>query len=180
MASPKARPFRWQRGGYAIEYALIFPFLFVVAYEVLSLALVFTVHMGLQYAAEEGARAALRYQAGASYTNKIDSRRQTAKTVAVAQTNWLPVAPTVASAVCVLGTTGTTCNPVTTATSSPPTCGNDIAGACEIVVEARYNYAAHPILPALPALGALLPSSFLPSNMRGRATVLVDGNTLNL
>lgn len=156
----------WQSGAYAVEYALVFPVLFVLVYGALSLAVVMTMRMSLQHAAEEGARAALRF------TAQVDGRRQAASTVAQSQTSWMPGPRVVASAVCQLGGE---CEPVATATplAIPPSCGNEVATACQVVVAVSYDYAAHPIFPALPGLGLLLPD-----RLQGRASVLVDGNTL--
>ncbi len=155
-----------QHGAYAVEYALVFPVLFVLVYGALSLAVVMTMRMSLQHAAEEGARAALRFNVA------IDGRRQAVSTVAQSQTSWMPGPRAVSSAVCLLGSE---CVPVATATplTIPPTCGNEIGTACQVVVAVSYDYAAHPIFPSLPGLGFLLPNS-----LQGRASVLVDGNTL--
>lgn len=151
---------------YAVEFALVFPIFFALVYGALSLAVVMTMRMGLQNAAEEGARAALRYNI------QLDGRRQTANAVVQSQTNWMPGPRTVLSAVCALSAE---CVPVATATpvTVPPTCGNSVATACQVVVAVRYDYAANPVFPPIPGLGVLLPKS-----LEGRASVLVDSNTL--
>lgn len=156
-----------QRGAYAVEYALVFPIFFVLVYGALSLAVVMTMRMSLQHAAEEGARAALRYSV------QLDGRRQAVNTVVQSQTNWMPGPREVSSAVCVLGGE---CEPVATAAPIvvPPVCGNEVNTACQVVVAVRYDYASSPVFPALPGLGFLLPNS-----LQGRASVLVDGNTLS-
>lgn len=55
----RARP---QRGVYAIEFAFTFLLLFGLIYTIVCYGILLTYRLALQNAAEEGARAALRYQ----------------------------------------------------------------------------------------------------------------------
>ncbi len=51
---------RWrQRGAYAVEFALVFPLLFILIYALLTFGLIMTAQQSLNFAAESGARAAL-------------------------------------------------------------------------------------------------------------------------
>ena len=60
---PRLRPVaRAQRGVYAIEFAFTFLLLFGLIYTIICYGILLTYRMALQNAAEEGARAALRYQ----------------------------------------------------------------------------------------------------------------------
>ena len=51
---------RTQRGVYAVEFALVFLMFFALLYASLCFGLLFAFRAGLQNAAEDGARAALR------------------------------------------------------------------------------------------------------------------------
>lgn len=150
------RPWR-QRGAYAVEYAIVFPIFFVVLYGIVSYGIIFAVRLGMQNAAEDGARAGLRY-CGTS----LACRRDAATSVAEDRMTWL-ANTTVTAKTCLLGTdcpVGTT-----------PVCGSTLAQRCQIVVTVEYDYAAHPLAPPLPGLGLLLPA-----RLQGRASVLlVDG-----
>lgn len=66
---------RRQRGVYALEWAIIFPVFFMLLYGIISYGLTMLVRESMQHAAEEGARAALRYPVGiASRTGAIATR----------------------------------------------------------------------------------------------------------
>lgn len=157
---------RWQaqRGAYAVEYAFVFPVFFLLVYGALALAVVMFMRLDLQYAAEEGARVALRYQPSAA------TRLQKAVTEAKSRTAWMPVSPTVFADICA---PGATCQPTATPSAPITACGDTLATACRIVVVASYNYAAHPVLPSLPGFGLILPAT-----LTANATVLVDAKTL--
>ena len=51
-----------QRGVYALEWAIIFPVFFMLLYATLNFGLTFLVRESMQWSAEDGARAFLRYQ----------------------------------------------------------------------------------------------------------------------
>lgn len=155
---------RRQGGAYALEYGLVFPFLFLVIYGSLAFAVVMFMRIDLQYAAEEGARAALQYRPTAG------ARLQQAVTVANARTSWMPGPRTVVADLCA---GGLSCEPTSTPVAPTTVCGDTVTTACQLTVVASYNYAAHPIVPPLPGLGFLLPGV-----LRASATVLVDGKTL--
>lgn len=75
---------RGQRGVYAIEFAMVFMLFFTVLYAIICYGLVFALRLGLQNAAEDGARAALRYQPS------LNGRALQAKAVATSHSDWLP------------------------------------------------------------------------------------------
>lgn len=76
---------RRQRGVYALEWALIFVVFFMLLYAILSFGLGFLVRESMQWAAEDGARAALRYN-----KEGRDARKQVAKGIVQENLSWLP------------------------------------------------------------------------------------------
>lgn len=166
-AAPRCR----QRGATAMEFGLIFPALFLLIYGTLSFALMFTARMGLQHAAEEGARSAVMFRV-ASETDPADItqltlRRNAARDAALQQAGWIsrwaPVA--VDTRVC-LATSD--CSVETTV------CGRDLASACKIMVTVTYPYGSNPILPTVPGLGVMAPSE-----LRGQASLMLEGRMLS-
>ncbi|SEQ88485.1 Flp pilus assembly protein TadG [Solimonas aquatica] len=174
-----------QRGAAAIEFALTFPLLFMLFYAILSYGMIFFVRMGLQQAAEDGARTALRYQsvtytAGSSQVSRqqqqLQARITAATAVATAQAAWIKMGSTTATAstsVCVIGSnaSGTDCAGYS---GTMPTCGTDLNSACQVVVLVTYAYGSAPFIPALPGFNLLVPTT-----LRGQARVLVDGNSFS-
>lgn len=162
---------RWRRGPtrqwgvYAIEFAIIFPVFFVLMYGALAFSTIAFMRLNLQHAAEDGARAALSYQTA------LGTRLAQAVTVTQSRTSWMPGPRSIVADLCVIGSE---CNPASTPASPGASCGETIGDACQIVVVARYDYAAHPIFPAIPGLGFLLPDQ-----LHARASVLADAVTLN-
>jgi len=155
---------RTQRGVYALEYAMVFPVLFVVTYAIISYAILFAVRLGMQNAAEEGARAALRYQtiSASGCSSQLACRKLAAQTVAQERVDWLPNA-TVEAKAC-LPNTDDTC-----ASSSTPACGSTLDQRCQMIVTVSYDYGARPLAPPLPGFGFLLPSK-----LQGRASMLMS------
>lgn len=155
-----------QSGAYAIEFALIFPLAFVLAYVVLAFGLMFFLKQNLQFAAEQGARAALVYQPIA--VNRLPA-------AVTAATNYLAstldgTSPPTAT----LCRVGDVCAPG----STPATCGNTVTDACLVHVVTRYDYTAKPLLPELPLMPLLqfiLPNPFV---IQGSATAMINANTL--
>ncbi|MFM9925327.1 TadE/TadG family type IV pilus assembly protein [Variovorax sp. H27-G14] len=169
MTTPtRTRPrARGQVGAYAVEYAIVFPVLFVVTYAIISYAILFSVRLGMQNAAEEGARAALRYQAiSASGCNtQLACRKLAAQTVAQERIDWLPNA-TVEAKACLLNTDDSCTS------SSVPACGSTLDQRCQMIVTVSYDYATRPLAPPLPGLGFLLPNK-----LQGRASMLMGDPT---
>ncbi|WP_137916864.1 TadE/TadG family type IV pilus assembly protein [Hydrogenophaga sp. 2FB] len=151
-----------QRGVYAIEYAMAFLLFFGLIYAIVCYSIVFTFRFGLQNAAEDGARAALRHQPN------LAARQLKAQQVAQART--LPWKPTAAvltiplPAVCHSGS-GTCLQPAGTLP-----CDTTWAERCQVSVTVRLSD-LHKVLPPFSAF-------VLPDELVGQATVLLDGSAL--
>ena len=152
-AQARARA-RQQRGVYAIEFAFVFMLFFMLLYGILCVGLQFTFRFGLQNAAEDGARAALRYQPS------LAQRRTTAEAVALQRTaGWLPMAPVIASRVCRIE--GDDCD--------DPVCGAEWSQRCRVEVTVRAN-GMNRLLPVL--------DFAMPDTLVGQASLLLDGRAL--
>lgn len=180
MAVPRYRTgssTRRQSGAHAVEFALIFPVFFALLYGTTAYGLIFSMRMGLQHAAEEGAREALRYQVPDSPTDtQISLRENAAFVVASAAASWMASmgALNVAVDVCPVGSD---CLPVIDESlelADNIVCGQTLADACQVVVAVEYPYALHPIFPSIPGLGLMMPTS-----LQGRARALIDGRALS-
>lgn len=149
---------RRQRGVYAIEYAFVFLFFFALIYTVICYAMVFAFRFGLQNAAEDGARAALRYQ------KDLPARQAKAKEVACTRTlGWLPAATCPISAdsslqiIPVIEKAGTDCGPTW-----------DMR--CQIVVTVTFSN-LNSVLPPFPGFA-------IPTKLTAEARLLLDGRSL--
>lgn len=143
-----------QRGVYAIEYAFVFLFLFGLLYTIICYGILFTFKVALQNAAEDGARAALRYQP------TIAQRLTEAQSVATQKTQgWWPAA---------LGTPA----PEATLAQAGASCGSEWNNRCSISVTITMNLrdGSQKHLFALP-----LPYFAMPDALSGQATVLLEG-----
>ncbi|HDR9869472.1 TadE/TadG family type IV pilus assembly protein [Burkholderia cenocepacia] len=86
---------RRQRGATAVEFAIVFPLLFVIFYGIVSFGMIFTIQQSLTFAASEGARA------GLSYAPSLAARVTNATTTAQNVVAWLNVGtPKVAAQQC--------------------------------------------------------------------------------
>lgn len=137
-----------QHGVYAVEWAIVFPVFFVLMYAIVSYGLVFLVRESMQSAVEEGARAVLRYQPSRP------ARLQEAAAVVQQKMAWLPerLRPQTADIqvqVCRLASEALC--------SANVVCGVDEGVRCLARVQLEIPYGRHPLAPALPGLGALLP-----------------------
>lgn len=166
---------RRHAGSYAVEYALIFPVFFVLLYGTIAYGLIFAMRLGLQHAAEEGARAALRYQLP---TNPGDSqitlRESAAAVVATTAADWVAGLGSVevSAEVCLISDTD--CLPVFgTERDDNVDCGDTLADGCQIVVKVDFPYDASPIFPSIPGFGLLMPST-----ISGRARAVLDGRAM--
>lgn len=153
---------RRQRGVYAIEYAMAFLLFFGLVYATVCYGILFTFRFGLQNAAEDGARAALRHQ------TTLAARQLKAQEVAQARS--LPWKPTAAVLTIPLpdvcqSATGTCLQPAGTLA-----CGTTWAQRCQVSVSVRLSD-LHKVLPPFPAFA-------LPDELIGQASVLLDGNAL--
>lgn len=146
-------PPRFQRGVYAIEFALVFLIFFTILYAIICYGMLFAFRLGLQNAAEDGARAALRYQ------SSIEGRKNRAASVATAQSDWMPqtVKPVVSARICRVEGVNQ-CTPVA--------CGPAWSERCQVEVLVEANNLGSLVPP--------LPSFAVPSQISGRASMLLD------
>ncbi|WP_382157278.1 TadE/TadG family type IV pilus assembly protein [Hydrogenophaga sp. ANAO-22] len=156
------RRHRRQRGVYAIEYAMAFLLFFGLVYSIVCYSILFTFRFGLQNAAEDGARAALRHQ------NSLAARQLKAQQVAEDRSlGWKPTAAVLTiplPEVCQTAT-GTCLQPAGTLP-----CGTSWALRCQVSVTVRLG-GLHQVLPPFPSFA-------LPNELVGRASVLLDGSAL--
>jgi len=76
------------RGAVAVEFALVFPILFLLVYGVVVYAYVFVLHESVNYAAQEAAIAAVAVRPETpGYANAVTQR---ARATALAVLSWLP------------------------------------------------------------------------------------------
>ncbi len=75
---------RRQRGVYALEWAIVFIVFFMLLYAIISFGLGFLVRESMQWAVEDGARAALQYQPSR------EDRQARALAVVKNNLDWLP------------------------------------------------------------------------------------------
>lgn len=160
QASCLARNRRAQRGVYAIEFAFVFLISFGLIYAMICYGFLLTMRLSLQNAAEDGARAGLRYQ------TSLDARKTEAKRVATLRSDWLPGALKakldVDPDICLAADDDC-------AQAAPP-CGPEWSTRCQMVVTV-----------AVTGIGALFPAfpSFaLPDRVTGKASMLLDGRSL--
>lgn len=168
---------RGARGAHAVEYALVFPVFFALLYGTLAYGFIFAMRLGLQHAAEEGAREAIRYQipTGPGDT-QIALREAAAETVARMAANWLQQMGSlnVKADVCPQGELN--CLPTVGSAEQPDTliCGTTLAESCQIVVTVEFPYQEHPIFPSVPGLGLVMPTT-----LQGRARALLDSRAMS-
>lgn len=74
------------KGVAAIEFALIFPVLFLMLYGLITYSIIFAVQHSLNLAAAEGARASVRYQ---SQNDKLELRRDAACQAIEKNLSWI-------------------------------------------------------------------------------------------
>lgn len=151
---------RRQRGVYALEWAIIFPVFFALLYATISYGLTFLVRESMQLAAEDGARATLRYQ-----TNR-NGRLDAARTLVQQRMDWLPstLRPSASSIdvrICRLQDSNL-CSPSLS-------CGMPLNERCMVHVGFSIPYGSNPIAPSLPGFRILMPDV-----LTARASILVD------
>lgn len=156
---------KWQGGAYAIEFALVLPVMFVLSYAVMAFGLMFFMKQNLQFAAEQGARAALVYQP--TTASRLNAATNATSAYLTGTMNGF-IAPTAT-----LCKVGNACDPA----NPPANCGNTVTDACLVNVVARYDVrkTANPLFVSLPGLGFFLPTPFI---LQGSATTLINGSSL--
>jgi Flp pilus assembly protein TadG len=191
---------RRQRGATALEFAFVLPILFLLFYGALTFGLILLMRMSLQHAAEDGARAALRWpeqscedalgrlcSSEEDRQHQIAQRLQAAYTTTADQTQWMqlragPTALSITSRVCRVGLdcagdvgseTVVSCASADCAPGTPPDCGSDFASSCQIVVTVSYDYAGSPLVPRALGMGLVTPA-----RLGAQARLLLDGRAL--
>jgi len=144
-----------QRGAYAIEFAFVFLIFFALLYGTICYGMLFAFRLGVQNAAEDGARAALRYQP------TMQARQTHAASVAEQAISWLPsiVARNAEATVC--GVVSNVC--------PAPTCGPGWDDRCQMVITVTASN-MHGLLPPLPSFA-------MPDVIVGKASMLLDGKS---
>lgn len=169
---------RRQRGVYALEWAVIFPAFFVLLYGIICYGLTYLVRESMQFAVEEGARAALRYPStatmGGATTPSWLHRRTEARQAAASALNWLPAnikpnASDIRFTICRVN--DTSCTP-DTALDASLSCDTNMP--CLVLVSYAINdYANSAIAPAIPGLYLVLPEK-----LEAKASLLIDRRML--
>jgi len=187
---------RTQAGATVVEFAFVFPVLFLLFYGILTYGVVFLMRLGLQHAAEEGARAALRHPLGTCAQAlgrscdtdeqrqfQLSSRLGQAYAVSAFSAQWMDYrsAPTIVLRVCQVGSDCTASEASAACTSADctvgagvgPVCGTDFDSSCQVVVTLTYDYENAPFLPTVPGFGLITPKALM-----GQARLLLDGRAL--
>lgn len=150
-----------EKGISAVEFALIFPIIFLMLYGLLTYSLVFAAQHALSLAAAEGARAAVRFS---STSDTFEVRKNAACQMAMESLVWLTSIKGAASCnggadinIQVIGR-----NQPCAATAAP------LQSSLHCVeVYAQYSYRRNPIIPVLPAI---LP---VPQNLQGKSVTQI-------
>lgn len=146
---------RRQRGAYAVEFALVFLIFFAVLYGIICYGMLFAFRLGIQNAAEDGARAALRYQP------TVQGRQDHARFVAEQAISWLPATVTRGAEATACGVVSNTCGVLV--------CGPNWDARCQMVVTVTASN-MNGLLPPLPAFA-------MPNTIVGKASMLLDGRS---
>ena len=177
---------RRQLGVYAVEFAIVFPIFFLLFYGVLTFGLIFTAQQSLTLAAEDGARATLRYQmtstpaSGSVMMAQLRERLALACQVATSRMSWLSSAGAAvacqgevrglcANADGTLGSGACTATFVAGIPSANVFCGYLSGQQCLSTLTLTYGYGAAPLVPTIPGIGVIVPTT-----LRGVATVTLD------
>lgn len=177
---------RRQSGVYAIEFALVFPVFFLLFYGVLTFGLIFTAQQSLTLAAEDGARATLRYRlvttpsSPSAMMSQLSERMKLACAVAADRVSWLQNAGMTPTCLAVVngrcanadGTAGAAQCVANFSSATPSTnvfCGYQSNEQCQATLTLAYNYRANPLVPTLLGIGLVVPDT-----LQGVATVTLD------
>jgi Flp pilus assembly protein TadG len=134
---------------------MVFLIFFSLLYGIISYGMLFAFRLGLQNAAEDGARAALRYQ------STLSARATQAQTIATLSSSWMPVVVTRTVSATVCGVVANNCG--------TPTCGITWDTRCQMVVTVTATNMQQ-LLPPFPSFA-------MPNQIVGKASMLLDGRT---
>ncbi len=178
-----------QRGATAVEFAFVFTIFLLLFYGILTYGLIFTMRLSLQHAAEEGARAALRYPtlpAGTSSSQalQITLRKTEAERIAATQTAWMDNwgdGVVINARICLLNPDDEDADPAavpaTVNCETAAEVGDCADKLCQVIVTTSYPYGASPVFPTLPGLGLIIPPTMV---LKGNARVILEGRALSL
>lgn len=151
---------RLQSGAVAVEFAFIFPLLFMLVYGTIVYSYVFVVQSSLNFAAEQAAQSAVAVSPNAS--NNDDVVVTQVRTTSDNLLSWLPTAPRTRS-INVRGTEKETATCTVSGSTSAPGAGVVIVTIC---FDVRQMFSQI----IIPGLGAAPP---LPSSLGAQATVRI-------
>jgi Flp pilus assembly protein TadG len=152
---------RHQRGVVAIEFGLVFLVFFALLWAILTFGFIFAVQQTLTLSAENGARAALRYQPATSVASGTALRVAAAAASSSNSLQWLEqFDPSYSAAQAI--------------TVTAPACSYNAALVC-FTVKVTYPYGKKPLIPPLPLFGLLAPKQ-----LQGIAVMQVDPGNLIL
>ena len=151
-----------QRGVAAIEFALIFPVFFMLLYGIITYVLIFLAQQSLALAAEEGARAALRYTSATD----PNQRGVIGCNVATGLVSWLGKDSLNNSIATCSSTVPGPCTLPGGASAFPV----GVTSQC-ITLKVFYPYGSNPLVPRL--LGPVM-NVALPTVLASAATVQID------
>ncbi|MGV2909401.1 TadE/TadG family type IV pilus assembly protein [Achromobacter sp. AGC25] len=150
---------------YAVEFGLVFVVFFLVFYAILTYSLVAAAQQSVTLAAQEGARKILQWQEGEP--SSMTTRANAGRDAALYQAQWISSMSAAGVQVAVCGSTGAL------SSSAGGACSGRALAEGQVEVTVSYAYGAHPLIPALPLLQAvLMPASGV---LSARATVHLNG-----
>jgi len=156
---------KYEQGAAAIEFAIIFPVFFIIFYAIVTYGLIFAAQQTLTLAAAEGARAAVRYQAGSTQVARQTARVAAACDMANQSIAWLRTAGqggAPAKGVCATG--------ITEVVATPTNCSGANGVTC-VQVQVTYDYDKAPLIPKLLGPVMSLPT---PKLLQGRAVAQIN------
>lgn len=145
-----------------MEYAIVFPVFFMLLYAIICYGLTFLVSASMQSAAEDGARAALRYQ------DDRANRLSAARSVVIEKLSWLPSAlkPSVGAIHVRICQASNLDNCSTTLT-----CSAEPERRCMVRLDFSIPYGTAPLAPGLRLAGM---DMLNPAELAASASILVD------
>ncbi|GAB1578488.1 TadE/TadG family type IV pilus assembly protein [Bordetella petrii] len=130
----------------------------MILYAIITYGLVFTAQQSLDLAAQDGARKALQWQSGEAH---MLARANAARDVALERAGWIAAMSAAPLQVAVCGSAGAL------SAAGGGACGGTVLEADQLEVRVSYAYASHPLVPALPWIGAAM----VPDLLSARAIV---------